>query len=349
MGAAPSAVRVLRVAPLGEAAYADENFAEVAAGSAARVAALAAAASGWGAPSRVALFLVPGGRERALAIRREPRAASDIIRGEPLAPDEAVAAGAWLLARVSRGAAPDAGGGAALLVELRALLQEHVSCRHALAESETAASPAAYEVRARIALPATLARRCGLLVVADAATHRTQPNAIDTDGTSFEWDFRAPVTLLPDVPAAPATDAEFLIYPNCPRYDRPPRPPALRNLTPTKGVGGATTACDFVAIFEVTTNERWSRSLLKRLERRLRVSLDRARSQPAVGVIDSVLDVVAVIGVVSPHNCLQSVVFKLCEAAPAEADALRELRIMAGASRFVWIGMELSPSETADE
>ena len=168
---------------------------------------------------------------------------------------------------------------------------------------------------------------------------------MSADG-AFEWDFCAPVVVLDGEPEAPSADEGFLIFPTHARYDRPLRPPAPRNLTPTKTAGGALAACDYLAIFEVTTAEQWSKKLLKRIERRLRVSLDRARSQPGVGDgIINVLDVVAVVGVVSPFNCLQSVVYKLRVAAPDEADALRELRLMAAACRFVWLGMETSPSE----
>jgi hypothetical protein len=314
---------VLRVAPAGAPAYECEVFAKVR--FSARddaddfVARACAAFPRWAAgPGAVALFLVPGGREAALALQRDPPSAARALAGDALLPDARVAPGSWLLARI----APPA---------------------RAPADDASAVTPAAYEARARLALPALLEERCGLRVVADASVHRGQPNDILMDGRSVEWDFRAPVVILATEPAASAASEGFQVYPTHARYNRPSRPPALRNLTPTKTAGGAVAACHFIAIFEVTTAEKWSRALLGRLERRLCVSLDRARSQEALGDINSVLDVVAVVGVVSPFNCLQSVTFKLANDA-----SLVQLRAMAAARRFVWIDKDLSPSE-ADE
>jgi hypothetical protein len=127
-------------------------------------------------------------------------------------------------------------------------------------------------------------------------------------------------------------------------YVRPMRPAAPRILTTTKTAGGtAPPACDFLAIFEMTTAEKWAANLLERLEERLRVSLDRARSL-ADGVA-SVLDVVGVVGVVSPFTCQRSVAARLGRQESAEA--LRLLRELAGAARFVCIELEVSPSEAA--
>ena len=95
-------VRVLRVAPP-PATYADEVIANVrftAGDGAADLAGLVRRQfPRWNVDEgQVAFIRVT--RECALAARRDPAAAAVVIGGEPLAPDEPIANGEWLLARV---------------------------------------------------------------------------------------------------------------------------------------------------------------------------------------------------------------------------------------------------------
>jgi hypothetical protein len=104
-------VRVLRVAPLVAGVYADETFGKVIFEAGADISDLAKLACiafpHWHADAgQVALFLVPEGRERAVAIQLDPLSAADILNSVPLFADEAVIAGSWLLARVPRPFSP---------------------------------------------------------------------------------------------------------------------------------------------------------------------------------------------------------------------------------------------------
>ena len=87
-----------------ETALSDETFAELpllAGDNVARLVGRACKEFGWGAPTQVKLFRVPGGREMALAIEADPSLAADIlVAANKLAADEAVEPGSWLLARV---------------------------------------------------------------------------------------------------------------------------------------------------------------------------------------------------------------------------------------------------------
>ncbi len=227
---------------------------------------------------------------------------------------------------------------ATFLEELRAIIRAEL-CAAAGDDATTAETPAAYESRARRTLISELERHCGLRVLTGASTHRLQGDILGAGGRSVEWDFRAPVTVFDVPPSHSSASDEFIIYPKHPSYARPPRPSEPRTLTPTKVVGGAAAPpCDFLAIFEVTTKEKWSAELLPRLEERLFLSLDRARSN-ATSEIAGILDVVAVVGVVSPFSCQRSVAQRLA------TNSHRLLGEMATAGRFVFIEMEASPSE----
>jgi hypothetical protein len=117
---AVSLVRVRRVPPPGVVAYVDESFDTLIVPfgtplDAGVVKTLACAQFGWGPQSLVALFLLPD-EASARAIQRDPSAAAAMISGEPLFASDAVAPGAWLLARAPPPAAaalaPADGGGA---------------------------------------------------------------------------------------------------------------------------------------------------------------------------------------------------------------------------------------------
>ena len=80
--------------------------------------------------------------------------------------------------------------------------------------SSSAHTPAEYEDAAQRALPAWLLDRCGLRVVPTAATHRLEGEISggvpDRPATfSFEWDFRAPVTVFGGPPVFSGATTDF--------------------------------------------------------------------------------------------------------------------------------------------
>ena len=111
-----SFVYILRVAPAGVAEYPNEDFTAVRADDIESISLLKARACeqlGWGTPSSVTLFLVPGGRIKALGIQsaiQNPTqsgfqsgaslVADILVDLNRLAADVAIVAGSWLLARV---------------------------------------------------------------------------------------------------------------------------------------------------------------------------------------------------------------------------------------------------------
>ena len=227
------------------------------------------------------------------------------------------------------------------------------------ADEASAATPAGYVERGRRLLRAQLERRCGLRILAGAALQRLEGGAIDADGRSVEWDFCAPAAISSLPPSAAAEDASFAIYYTHAAYIRPLRPQQPRHLMPSKAPGELhPIACDFMAVFEITTSSNWAKLLLICLEERLRVSLQRACAMDGAsadggggsggGSSDgkgsssasdrkalSILDVVAVIGVVSPFSCRRGVAARL-----AADGALVLLREMAQAGRFVCLVLE---------
>ena len=227
------------------------------------------------------------------------------------------------------------------------------------ADEAFAATPAGYVECGRRLLRAQLERRCGLRILDGAALQRLEGGAIDADGRSVEWDFCASAAVSSAPPSAAAEDASFAIYYTHAAYIRPLRPQQPRHLTPSKAPGELhPIACDFMAVFEITTSSNWAKLLLIRLEERLRVSLQRACAMDGAsadggggsggGSSDgkgsssasdrkalSILDVVAVIGVVSPFSCRRGVAARL-----AADGALVLLREMAQAGRFVCLVLE---------
>lgn len=179
----------------------------------------------------------------------------------------------------------------------------------AAVEGESAATPAAYEEGGRAYISGELERRFGLRAVLCASAHRLEGEIMDDAHSSVEWDFRMPVTVSA-APTHPGKAADFLVFPDKDQYARPPQPAIGRHLTPSKLPGGAEPLpCDYAAIFEITTSGYWPKALLPRLEARLRVSLDRARALTAG--IEGILDVCAVIGVVSPLTCQRGVAARI--------------------------------------
>jgi len=210
-------------------------------------------------------------------------------------------------------------------------------------DAASAATPPQYEERGRLFLAAQFERRFGLRLlgnVFERAAGELRVAGDDGSGSprSSQWDFRAPVNVNDGAASHPHKAEDFVIYPAQEFYVRPVRRERARILTPTKTMGSSGVlvyvSSDYMAVFEVT-NGNFSRSqrtpgLLQRLEERLRISLDRARSIDESS-ISGILDVVAVVGVVSPFSCHQHVGEK-CVAA-----AFPTLFEMMTAARFVWL------------
>ena len=191
----------------------------------------------------------------------------------------------------------------------------------------TVLSDAQYEDRARAFVSTELLRRCGLEVVA----------GVDVTRASLEgrqWDFRAPVTVAGAAAHPNAEAGVFAVFPSKPSYERPPRV-AARTLTPTRfGAAAAEPLAHYLALFEFTTAPRWSwrykdgggggaKTMLWRLEERLAISLERARSADLLGATDGILDLVAAVGVVAPTTCADSVAAQMAKAgAPPNLSAL---------------------------
>jgi exonuclease VII large subunit len=208
----------------------------------------------------------------------------------------------------------------------------------------SAATPVFYEEQARTMLRDVLRFRCGLKIVHGDRVHRLHgeiPAYAELEVESVEWDFRAFVAVDAGPVPYPGKTADFIIYPDHAAYRRPPALIEPRHLSPLKVPLPDDTlglvACDYVAIFETTTSDNWNKSkgarksLLQRLEERLRVTLERAKSVSPMTT--SISDVVAVVGVVSPFSCQRSMVSDVA-AFPLLAELLDR-------SRFVFVNQSL--------
>ena len=166
--------------------------------------------------------------------------------------------------------------------------------------------------------------RCGLQVVEGS---RRGIAATDPSAANFQWDARFSVKCDPDW-TAPARSGDFLVYGGS-KYLRPAVLPTLRELSPTK----FSAAAEYFAVLEYTRFPGWTEewesssrkrrtSLLPRLEQRLLVCIQRAK---AAGVsTSSVLDVVALVGVVSDDTCKESVEALLSKV-PCDYPAIQEM------------------------
>jgi len=218
---------------------------------------------------------------------------------------------------------------AAPIIEGLRVLQLRAEASDALEEA-SAATPAEYEEAGRRHLRENFERLFGLRILETAMAQRAAPSIVSLRAPSFEWDFRVPV----NVSGSPSfsKSPDNIIYPSHESYLRPARPVRARELTPTKLPSGAASASDFMAVFEITTARRWPTGLLERLERRLAVSLDRARDLNRDSSELGILDVVAVVGVLGTDACLRSVSDRL-----ARHSTMPLLTQMADAARFVFI------------
>ena len=231
---------------------------------------------------------------------------------------------------------------AALARQSEALEQLPRRIAAALAEAEdhdsdsSVVSNPQYEEGARSWLPSQLLQRCGLVVVENTDVLRA-----DLEG--LPWDFRAPVLLAPKEPHPNVELGAFEVIPTgTPAYLRPPRGVAPRYVTPTK-FGGADSppAAQYLALFEITTSETWPerakrrgdgafKTMASRLDERLAKSLDRAKEHGIVAGDARITDLVAVVGVVAPAACAQSI-----SAAMTKGDVPLLLKQMMDARRFV--------------
>ena len=186
-------------------------------------------------------------------------------------------------------------------------------------------------------LPVELLRRCGLEVVRGVDHDRSS-----SDLLGIQWDFRCPVTVALTAPH-PNSDAEnFVVFPSKPSYVRPPSLGA-RHVTPTKfGAASEPPAAHYLALVEVTTARRWTlphgsegNDMLTRLELRLRLSLERARSTGIPAGVERITDLVAVVGVVAPRQYSQSVRDRM-----GKATAPQLLSEMMNAGRFVFLAAQ---------
>lgn len=204
-----------------------------------------------------------------------------------------------------------------------------------LAEADdmgTVLSDPQYEEDARNWLPSQLLQRCGLIVVENVALQRAD-----------EWDFRSPVVFSRTEPNSNTELGVFEVFPSgTPAYIRPPIV-SLRNITPTKFSNSALppSAPQYYALFEFTASAGWankskrkfdgtSKTMATRLNERLTKSLDRAKDSGIISRDARITDLVAVIGVVAPTSCAQSITLTMSR--PEVPLLLKE---MMDANRFV--------------
>ena len=198
------------------------------------------------------------------------------------------------------------------------------------------ATPKVYEEKGRAFVLGELETRFGLRAVEGFSPHRLEGEIQDSGDKSVEWDFRMPVTVTASPPTRPGKSADFIVYPSKSEYVRPLKPLTERRLTPTKATTPHSQECHYVVVFEITTTIKWSRKLLARLEERLRVSLDCARD--LTSEIQEIVDVCAVVGVVAPTHCQESIGMVLKET------NFPLLHRMMTEGRFVWLLLQVSPS-----
>lgn len=77
--------------------------------------------------------------------------------------------------------------------------------------------------------------------------------------------------------------------------------------------------------------------MLTRIEERLRLTLERARAEGFVEVTQGILDLVAVVGVVAPKTCTESVSHQM-----SKENAPVLLKTVMDAGRFVVLVMSMS-------
>ena len=220
---------------------------------------------------------------------------------------------------------------AKLAAKLAAILAE----ANDMGTNASVVSDPQYEEDARNWLPSQLLQRCGLIVVENVDLQRA--NLV-----GLEWDFRAPVVIGRTEPNSNTELGVFEVFPSgTPAYIRPPIV-SPRNITPTKFSNSAyPPSAQYFALFEFTTSAGWankskrkfdgtSKTMATRLNERLAKSLDRAKDSGIILPDARITDLVAVIGVVAPTACTQSMTFTMSR---QEVPLL--LKEMMDANRFV--------------
>jgi hypothetical protein len=184
----------------------------------------------------------------------------------------------------------------------------------AMTDADTFVSPTGvqYEAAADRDIDGLLERYCGLRVLPSG---RRVIASTDAASGGFQWDGRFSVTLIIDS-WEPAVDASFNIYGGG-AFLRPPPPEPMRQLTPTKP-----DRAHFFAVFEYTMYHDWwshvtvepvngrkseRKAMSGRLEVRLAQCLKRFNDVPGNARTSDILDVVAVVGVVSQIRCEEAV------------------------------------------
>ena len=198
-----------------------------------------------------------------------------------------------------------------------------------------------YECTARGLLFGKLVDYCGLEVARGTALDRRSL-------MGQQWDFRAPVRCAATRGDSRNVNGIFEAFLSEEGYIRPPNIPT-RVVTPTKA-GGAIEhiAAEYLAVFEITSGPNWTRGqrpLLPRLEKRLRLSLERAKANGYLAPQQTITDLIAVVGVVSPHECSDSVCARMdVEVPEGELHPFAHLKAMMDVGRFVYIKVPKSGS-----
>ena len=155
-----------------------------------------------------------------------------------------------------------------------------------------------------------LVTNCGLRVV---ATGRHGIAATDAAAGGVQWDARYSVVLVSPWKQPRAGSDTFYVYGGG-NYVRPEPPPQLRIVSPSKR--GQAPDAHFLTVLEFSSYDGWTRDwteagtkkvrkgLPQRLEARLAICLERFTE--AGNAATSVLDAVALVGVVSMRKCQES-------------------------------------------
>ena len=182
-----------------------------------------------------------------------------------------------------------------------------------MTDVETFVSPtgAQYEAAADKDIDGLLERFCGLRVLPSG---RRSIAFTDAASGGFQWDGRFSVTLIDSW--GPDSDVSFCVYGGG-AFSRPLPPGPMRQLTPTKP-----DRAHFFAVFEYTMYHDWwshvtvepvngrkseRKAMSGRLEVRLAQCLKRFNDVPDNTQTNDILDVVAVVGIVSQIRCVEAV------------------------------------------
>lgn len=250
----------------------------------------------------------------------EALASSDPLSEESTLESHGISSGAWLVAKptqsirwLSRYFCFRPREETSLQLRLIDALERNLALADDRSFAVSVLSDPQYEEDARNWLPSQLLQRCGLVVVDKVLPQRTSLGGL-------QWDFRAPVLIAQTEPHPNLELGEFEIFPSgTPFYHRPKRVDP-RNLTPTKlnSSDDVLPSAHYFALFEITTSTKWSmrsrrsgddtyKTMMTRLNERLAKTLDRAKEEGFVSNDARITDLVAVVGVVAPTSCNDSV------------------------------------------